>query len=84
MEYLPRAVLRKSWSKPTLMVENSLLKKIKLKSNERPNKIGTALESSEGTQTSKKQKMKSSGGVWIGLGFQMLFLFPQTHPGSAK
>ena len=28
--------------------------------------------------------MKSSGGTWIGFTFQLLLLYPQTHPGTAK
>ena len=29
-------------------------------------------------------KMKSSGGTWIGFGFQLLLQNPETHPGTAK
>uniref|UniRef100_A0A8C4QHJ3 Transmembrane protein 198 n=2 Tax=Eptatretus burgeri TaxID=7764 RepID=A0A8C4QHJ3_EPTBU len=32
----------------------------------------------------QKPKMKSSGGIWIGFAFQLLLLYPQTHPGTAK
>jgi len=35
-------------------------------------------------RNSNKQnaKMKSSGGIWIGFGFQLLLLFPQAHSGA--
>ena len=49
VEYLPHAVLRRTWCESTLLVENFSLKKKKFKSNRIPNKIGPALESSEGT-----------------------------------
>ena len=57
---------------------------IPFKSNGTPNWCIPALESSEGTQTSKKAKMESSGGTWIGFRFQLLLLYPQTHQGAAK
>ena len=35
-------------------------------------------------EQAKKAKMRSSGGTWIGFGFQLLLLYHQTHPGTAK
>ena len=32
----------------------------------------------------QKVKTKSPGGTWIGFTFQLLLLYPQTHPGPAK
>jgi len=43
--------------------------------------IGTVIRRNPNKQ---KAKMKSSGGTWIGFAFQLLLLYPQTHPGTAK
>ena len=67
-----------------LTLFHSLRGIIQFKSNGRPNRYSPALESSEGTQTSTKAKMKSSGETWIAFAFQLLLLYPQTHPGTAK
>ena len=47
--------------------------------------IGTVLHWSRQKKPKQaKAKMKSSGGTWIGFTFQLLLLYPQTHPGTAK
>ena len=48
--------------------------------------MGTVLHWSDQKEPKqeKKANMKSSGGTWIGFTFQLLLLYPQTHPGTAK
>ena len=47
--------------------------------------IGTVLHWSNQEEPNKqKAKMKSSGGTWIGIAFQLLLLYTQTHPDTAS
>ena len=46
--------------------------------------IGTVLHWSNQKEPEQKEKMKSSGGTWIEFAFQLLLLYLQTHPGTAK
>ena len=53
----------------------------KLNSNQMEDQIGTVLHWSHQKEPkqAKKSKIKSRGGTWIGLGFLLLLLYPQTH-----
>ena len=47
--------------------------------------IGTVLHWSNHKEPKQaKSKDESSVGTWIGFTFQLLLLYPQTHPVSAK